>query len=284
MWSCSTTAAARLPPDLPELISELLRAGPADGAARFRLGCAWLEAGEAQKALAAFADCAPSPELAAKVEEARAMLLRPRADPRYVRHLFDQFSADYDASMIGQLRYRAPQILRELAGLVMPGRENLRILDLGCGTGLSGEAFEAMAAHLEGIDLSPAMIEEARARDIYDVLSVADLETFLNEGARDTDLILAADTLVYLGDLSAVFAGAARRLKPDGFFLFTVERKGGDGFDLGPKKRWRHSEGYLTARAFKAGLSVAGILECAPRMEANRPVEGFAVALMQGNG
>ena len=70
--------------------------------------------------------------------------------------------------MIGQLAYAAPQILRDLADLVMPGREQLAILDLGCGTGLAGAVFKPLAARLDGIDLSPAMIEKARARGIYD--------------------------------------------------------------------------------------------------------------------
>ena len=81
--------------------------------------------------------------------------------------------------MIGQLGYAAPQILLDLAAMVMPGRERLSILDLGCGTGLAGAAFRPLAARLDGIDLSPAMIEKARARGIYDHLAVADLETAL---------------------------------------------------------------------------------------------------------
>jgi len=269
---------------LPAAIGEFqraLRLDPVNARARFLLGCAWGEAGEAAKALAEFEQCEPSQELGAKIEDMRATLSRPRADPRYVRHLFDQFSADYDERMIQQLNYRAPQILRELAALVMPGRENFRILDLGCGTGLAGEAFKPLASYLEGIDLSPAMIERARAQNIYDALAVGDLENFLNENKNEFDLILAADTLVYLGDLAAVFAGAAARLKPDGMFLFTVEKHEGAGFELGPKKRWRHSESYLTSEAFKAGFSVAGLLECVPRMEAKREVDGFAVALMR---
>ena len=47
------------------------------------------------------------------------MRTAPRSNARYVQHLFDQFSADYDARMIGHLAYRAPTIMRELAELVM---------------------------------------------------------------------------------------------------------------------------------------------------------------------
>lgn len=276
-------AAGHLPTAIGEF-QRALRLDPENERARFLLGCGWLEAGEAGKALDAFAECAPSADVATKIAEAQAMQTRTRSDPRYVRHLFDQFSSDYDVRMLQQLSYRAPQILRQLADMVMPGREKLRILDLGCGTGLSGEAFKPRASQLEGIDLSPAMIEQARSSGIYDALAVADLETFLAEANGEYDLILAADTLVYLGDLSKVFAGAARLLARDGFFLFTVEKSEGADFELGPKRRWRHSETYLTKEAFKARLSVAGILECVPRMEAHRPVEGFAVALTRANG
>ena len=267
---------------LPDAIAELQRALRIDytfADARFALGCAWLEAGEPDKALDCFSHLEEDDEVAPKIAAARAMKAAPRSDAGYVRHLFDQFSIDYDSRMIGQLTYRAPQILRELAGLVMAGRDGLSILDLGCGTGLSGAAFADLASRLDGVDLSPAMVEKARARNIYDSLFVGDIETWLAGAGREYDLILAADTLVYLGELAPVFARTRQRLAPEGQFLFTVERKEGDGFALGPKRRWRHSESYLRDLAARTGFDVAGIVACVPRREANVPVEGLAVAL-----
>lgn len=267
---------------LPDAIAELQRALRLDytlADARFALGCAWLEAGEPDKALEAFDHLEEDAETAPKIAQARAMKMQARSDAGYVRHLFDQFATDYDSRMIGQLGYAAPQILRELADMVMAGRDSLSILDLGCGTGLAGVAFQDLAYRLDGIDLSPAMIEKARARNLYDHLAVTDIETVLAGGGADYDLILAADTLVYLGDLTPVFSGARLRLKPDGFFLFTVETKAGEGFELGPKRRWRHSELYLRELAARSGFEVAGLVTCAPRREANAPVEGFAAAL-----
>lgn len=273
---------------LPTAIAEFLRAlriDPDLSEARFFLGCAWLEAGEADRALNAFAELPEDmPGLAGKISQAKAMRALPRCDAGYVRHLFDQFSADYDARMLSQLCYRAPKILRALADMVMPGRENLTVLDLGCGTGLSGAAFKDLARRLTGIDLSPGMIEKARARGIYDDLSVADIETALGNVEEAYDLMLAADTLVYLGDLENVMLGAARALKNGGFFLFTVERKEGDGFELGPKRRWRHSENYLREQVAAAKLEIAGLLACAPRTEKGEEVDGFAVALYKPAG
>jgi predicted TPR repeat methyltransferase len=255
---------------LPTAIGEFqraLRLDPDNDEARRGLAHAWLEAGEPDKALEAFDDA----DIAAR---AQAMKAAPRSNANYVRHLFDQFSTDYDTRMIGQLGYRAPLILRELFNLTV-ARDELTVLDLGCGTGLSGMAFRDVAAKLDGIDLSPAMIEKARARGIYHDLGVGDIETLT--GAYD--LIVAADTLVYLGDLAAVFAATAHGLSPEGVFLFTVESKDGEGFELGPKRRWRHSEAYLRRAADEAGLEVASLMTCSPRSEAGKPVPGLAVAL-----
>jgi predicted TPR repeat methyltransferase len=123
------------------------------------------------------------------------------------------------------------------------------------------------------------MVEKARARNIYDSLAIVDLESALSAPGPAYDLILAADTLVYLGDLASVFTAAHARLHPDGFFLFTVERAEREGFELGSKRRWRHGEAYLRDLAERAGFHVAGLVAATPRHEAGVPVAGFAVAL-----
>jgi len=283
---------------LPTAIAELqraLRLDPDLARARELIALAWLKAGDADKALEHLRSLENPP--AGMIAACEAIKTAPRCDPGYVRHLFDQFSADYDQRMIGQLGYAAPQILFDLAAMVMPGRigasagpvaaaygratlkGQLAILDLGCGTGLAGAVFKPLAARLDGIDLSPAMVEKARARNLYDHLEVADLETALNADGPDYDLILAADTLVYLGDLTRVFEAAHYRLCADGYFLFTVEKAEAEGFELGPKRRWRHSQAYLRGLAGAAGFTVAGLVAAQPRREADQPVEGFAVAL-----
>jgi len=274
-------AAGHLPAAIGEL-QRSLRLDPELAGARYLLGCAWLEAGEMEKALDAFhaAGDDTAPDLAAKIHEAELARSRPRSDARYVRHLFDQFSADYDVRMLGQLAYSAPSILRQLAALLgVDSHRRHAILDLGCGTGLAGAAFQDLADVLHGVDLSPAMVARARARGIYDRLEVSDLEAAFAGAEPAYDLILAADTLVYLGDLANVFSGVAKSLLPAGLFLFTVEAAQGEDYELGPKRRWRHSEAYLRASAACANLDVAGLIACQPRSEAGNPVEGFAVAL-----
>ena len=275
---------------LPAGIAELNRAerlAPDHLGVRYALGCAWLEAGEPAKAMEwlsaiAATGSAFASRAAAKIAQAEAMAGAPRSAPSYVRHLFDQFSADYDRRMREELSYRAPAILRKFADLVLGGeKRKCAVLDLGCGTGLAGDAFADIAARLDGVDLSPAMIGKARGRGIYEALDVDDLENALLRKGPSYDLMLAADTFVYLGDLASVFRGTRGRLNAGGFLLFTVEKKEGSGYELGPKRRYRHSEAYLREEAARARLEVMGILECTPRTEAHEPVPGLAVALQR---
>jgi predicted TPR repeat methyltransferase len=124
------------------------------------------------------------------------------------------------------------------------------------------------------------MIEQARARGVYRSLVVADLEAVLTGEGPSYDLILAADTLVYIGDLGPAFRGARRRLKPAGYLLCTVEHQS-EGYALGPKRRYRHGEDYLRREAAASGLDAVALLQCTPREDAGNPVNGWALALQR---
>lgn len=274
---------------LPDAMVHFTRAvaiWPHHVGARIAVLRGWIEAGETLKARSALReaeaagmDAARRDDFANQISQLEGMA---RRSPQYVRHLFDQFSTDYDSRMLQLLQYRAPQILSDLAGLLLgPKPPKARTLDLGCGTGLSGIAFKSFASTLDGIDLAPRMIEAARARNIYDHLEVGDIETAL-DGSRKYQRIIAADVLVYLGDLAPLFHGIARTLDAGGMFFFTVEAKSGDDpapYALQETKRYHHREDYLRNAAENAGLSVRGLLQCTPRHDGGKPVPGFAVAL-----
>src|ERR1700742_2506174 len=101
-YACTYGQALLAAEHLPDAIAELQRALRLDyrfADARFALGCAWLEAGEPDKALEAFDHLEEDEETAPKIAQARAMKALPRSDAGYVRHLFDQFATDYDQRM-----------------------------------------------------------------------------------------------------------------------------------------------------------------------------------------
>src|SRR5258706_2679344 len=205
-----------------------------------------------------------------------------RCPPAYMRGLFDEFSSHYDQTMLKKLQYRAHLHFRELAERVLPAQaRGLRILDLGSGTGLVGAAFKELSAggRLDAVDISPRMIATARVRGIYDNLMLGDLETVLTQPGTLYDLVLAADTMIYLGNLEPAFRGVSGRLETGGFYLFAVEAKDGEGWEQTPMNRFRHSEHYLQSEAARAGLAVVEISDCILRTQASVPVNGFAVAL-----
>ena len=116
----------------------------------------------------------------------------------------------------------------------------------------------AVTDHLAGVDLSAAMIAKARERGLYDRLVVGDAAAMLDREAPGiSDLIVAADALVYVGDLAPLFAAVARALAPDGLFAFSVETCDGDGFKLEPTMRFAHSRSYVETTAREVGLRAA---------------------------
>jgi predicted TPR repeat methyltransferase len=208
----------------------------------------------------------------------------PAAAPeQYVKELFDGYAARFENELVGNLHYRAPEILHALFAPHVALGAKLDIVDLGCGTGLGGAAFRSLARRLDGIDLSPRMIEQARARAIYQELIVGELVASLRARAPARyDLALATDVLVYLGDLAPLFAAVARVVRPGGWFLFSVERQpGGDdaGFTMHDGHRYMHGRRYVLDQAAAAGLDVVAVEDTATRIDRGEPVPSLAVLL-----
>lgn len=209
-----------------------------------------------------------------------------RLPPAYVTQLFQDYAPRFDQALNERLGYRAPALLREAVGRHRTAAARpARLLDLGCGTGLAGLAFADIADTMTGIDLAPAMIARARARGLYRQLIVGDFATAAelsaDSGAAPRyDLIVAADSLNYLGDVGAILARVRALLTPCGLFAASFE-KGGSirpsqrGYQLGPGQRFRHDPHYLQAAAAVAGLAVAELSEAVLRQEKREPVAGL---------
>ena len=206
----------------------------------------------------------------------------PRIPAHAVKALFDDYSSYYDAAMLEALSYKGPQHLRALLESTWPdAAPPLDILDLGCGTGLGGDAFKDLAAggRLDGIDLSDKMIDEARKREIYTDFIVDDFESALAGLHRRYDLAIGADALIYSGDLLPTLTGVGLILKPQGLFLFTLEKLNSGDWEQTSVNRFRHSEAYIRTVGAAARFDLVDLVECALRRESRDPVAGFAVAL-----
>jgi len=217
---------------------------------------------------------------AAKLHLLRGGDAPPELGVAYVRRLFDQYAPRFDTSLREGLRYQAPEHLRAAIEEAGPGRRFNRALDLGCGTGLMAEALRGLAATIDGVDLSPGMIAEARRKNLYAQLTVADLRAALAE-ARGYELIVAADVLNYVRDLAPVIAAAGHALVPGGLFAFTVEAAERAPVELGPGQRFRHSAAWVSEAARNAGLSGRLTRAAILREEKSNPVQGIVILLQK---
>lgn len=198
-----------------------------------------------------------------------------KAPAEYVADTFDRYAAHFDYQLTEKLGYRVPAMLREALDAAMGADSFGHCLDLGCGTGLSGQAFRDLTGKLTGVDLAVKMLEKAAARKIYDSLHHEDIVSFLHGTQERFDLFIATDVFIYIGELGPVFAAVRERAAAGACLAFSIER-GEDGRDHGlrPSGRYAQSVGYILRLAEKFGFAVLVNEERNIRREQGRWIGG----------
>ena len=198
-----------------------------------------------------------------------------RPPESHVRALFDNYSKSFDESLLEQLHYSVPQILRELVVATVDPQCGFSLaLDLGCGTGLGGKAFADLVDYMDGIDLSAKMLDRAREKNIYRNLVTADLLSFLRDNEVLYDMILAADVFGYLGNLEETFAAVFSSAREGTIFCFSTEDGTGEDYLLLSSGRYAHSKTYIAKTAAKNGWKVLATRQGNLRKEGNDWVTG----------
>ncbi|WP_315783070.1 MULTISPECIES: class I SAM-dependent DNA methyltransferase [unclassified Bradyrhizobium] len=269
-----------------EVMEQALEVAPNFASAWFELGKMRMALGETDKAISALQNAVAADPDDRHGAGVRLMQLgaSPLADmPKaYVQSLFDQYAPRFEAELIERLNYRAPNILFK-AVLAVRAAESKpayfkRAIDLGCGTGLGAAAFAKNVDGFVGIDLSAGMIAEARATGLYAELEVDDMTAGLQrQPDASADLVLAADAMVYVGDLAPVLREIERVLRPGGLLALTVETHDGAGVIMGKGLRYAHSAEYLRGIIAGARLKLMHLDPASPRTEDQVPVRGLAV-------
>ena len=204
----------------------------------------------------------------------------PAAAPAaYVRDLFDQYAEHFDRHLIDQLDYTVPALLSAAVVRQLAPGKMLRTLDLGCGTGLCGSYIRAFSETLAGVDLSPNMLDKAASLGLYDDLHCAEAIAFLRSRALQFDVIIAADVLVYFGDLADLFSAVRDALCPGGRFGFSVEVSDGDDVTLGSSNRYAHSLAYLRRLAYQHRFEVTEITQTPVRRDGDVEVNAYLAVL-----
>lgn len=166
----------------------------------------------------------------------------------HVRDLFDQYADHFDHHLL-ELQYRVPQEIGRMLteGLNSSALKSMSVLDLGCGTGLIGEILKGDVACMQGVDISPSMIQKAKEKGVYQSLEVAEIFEYLSRNSLKQDLIIAADVLVYFGDLDPLFNLLKTQMKPNSDFIFSVENEtdGGEKYRFQSSGRFTHNHKYV---------------------------------------
>ncbi|WFR97029.1 methyltransferase domain-containing protein [Rhizobium tumorigenes] len=205
-----------------------------------------------------------------------------RAPDAYVETLFDQHAEVFEDVLVEQLGYHVPMLVRQRLQALGLGPFR-RLLDLGCGTGLTGGVLSDIVDDMTGIDLSENMVEIADEKDIYDSLFVAEVEDFLEDNDEEPfDIITATDVLPYLGALEPLFFGTAENLTPGGLFIFSSETLpeetlAGRPYMVGPHQRFAHAQSYVRERLTATGFDLIEITDINVRMEDGQPTPGHLV-------
>ena len=267
-----------------DILAQVVETAPGFATAWFALATIREQLGDRAGAIAAFTaarDADREDYHGARLHLARLGVgeATPAMTAVYVRRLFDQHAPDFDQSLIERLGYRGPALLLDAVQALVGKRLRLgSVLDLGCGTGLGGAAFRPFCDWLVGVDLSPGMIEQARAKGLYDRLAAADLLAFLaGDAGAQHHLVLAADVFVYCSDLNPIAQAVARVLAPGGLFAFTVETHALDGVRLQETLRYAHGAAHVRAAVEAAGLQMLQLAAVSTRKEKDVPVPGLLV-------
>ena len=222
-------------------------------------------------------------ELRPDDEETRFTLAAIRGEARqtaplaYTKNLFDSYAERFDDHLTGELKYAVPTLLRDAIRSVRTdsgAHENLRVVDLGCGTGLCAAAIADMASTIHGVDIAPRMVSKAKALGIFEDVSCEDVVAYLSARPLAFDLALAGDVFIYVGDMAPCLSAAATALVPGGLFAFSVERRQEPGFALQPTARFAHSPSYVETTTAAAGFSIILRQDITIRLDRGKPLDG----------
>jgi predicted TPR repeat methyltransferase len=186
---------------------------------------------------------------------------------------------DTDFQQPGKEFFGPGHVREILERLRLPKERQLDVLDVGCGTGVCGEYLRSYSRYLEGVDLSPHMLEQARKKGVYDKLECAEATAFMQGCKQKFDLLVASGVLILFGELSPVFRAAADLLKPGGVFVFTLYRSETEAVMVRHNLHFAHSGNYLKETAQGAGLHTEILEQNIHEFQNGEPQPGWIVAL-----
>jgi predicted TPR repeat methyltransferase len=227
----------------------------------------------------------------------------------------------FDQAMVGggggaSLMYSAPRKLLRLLLKTLPFAQPPQsstfdhCVDLGCGTGLAGQLFRSKLRikRMVGIDLAAGMLTWAAAKTVngatgkqgrgrsgggvvYDSVLEGNISEMLQlkGGAPLYDLVVACDTLPYIGGIDALLLSIRQATAPAAIVALTtelmpvsaVQADKKRGYMLQTNGRYAHHHRYVTVEAVRAGFVVLGCKSAPIRHDGPQEVMGLLAVLQR---
>ena len=148
--------------------------------------------------------------------------LDPKSDNN---EIYNEWASNYD-EYVDSLDYNGPSNIVSFFKEKIINKDNLKILDFGCGTGKVGEEIRKQLnnknIHIEGIDISNKMIEIAISKNVYDQNTLIDLTK--NNYDKKYDYILSSGVFleghVSINNINKL----CNLLHDNGILIFTIRK------------------------------------------------------------
>ena len=171
-----------------------------------------------------------------------------------VKEMYNKASAGYD-SMAKDSGFVYSEIMYEWI-LKNVDSKHLKILALGCGTGLGELPFLDKGYEVTGVDLSEKMIDLAKKRP-FKKLMVQDIESSINT-KENYDIILLLSVMEFIKNPLKLFKNIHKRLNDSGIFALTIPKKPKSGEET-PFSMYNKKEIELIFK--KSGFKIIGCRE-----------------------
>lgn len=162
-----------------------------------------------------------------------------------VRAFYDEAACRYDEILLSEIGYVSHTVCAQSMAAHLCDK-NAALIDLGCGTGLTGEALAALGyTHIDGVDFSGEMLSVARSRNCYSKLEIADLNAKLDiPSAR----YAAAISVGVFGQhvLPASLDECIRIIEAGGVLCFSVNERAFDSYGFREKVEALDAAGRVT--------------------------------------
>jgi predicted TPR repeat methyltransferase len=163
--------------------------------------------------------------------------------PEDNRRLYAKWAATYESSFVDAKQYRYPKAISEVFNERVPtdADEVARVVDIGCGTGLTGMYLSHLRPHLfiDGLDISPEMLAEARRKQrtdeslVYTNLNECDLTQSIPNRFEPYDALICSGTFTH-GHLGPdALKNVLSLVRPAGWIVIGVNNEHfvGKGFE-----------------------------------------------------